>query len=187
MALLSCPLSNLMSQITENQIAELKSAAYQHRAKLHKQRLVEQGKREKMKEDLRKIQLKNDKLPSSSFRRQNEQKSSPKQELIATKQVGSKQAKIHANGMNLSKKSKYETDLFEEKWIEEMRKNELEKWVRKGGDTGEEHKSSSGEEVVPFKRFQKVARKAVIANSMKQGRDICTCSSLDAICKAHDV
>ena len=35
-------------------------------------------------------------------------------------------------------------------------------------------------------KFQKVARFAALISSVKQGRDLCTCESLDAQCKIHD-
>ena len=35
-------------------------------------------------------------------------------------------------------------------------------------------------------KFKKMAKFTVLLNSVKQGRDICTCESLDAKCKIHD-
>ena len=35
-------------------------------------------------------------------------------------------------------------------------------------------------------KFQKAARFAALMSSVKQGRDLCTCESLDAKCKIHD-
>ena len=49
-----------------------------------------------------------------------------------------------------------------------------------------ENPKRSGKEEVAFNRFRSAARKTVLINSMKQGRLICTCESLDATCKLHD-
>ena len=162
MELLTYRLSTLVSQVAENRMAELIK-----REKLQKQRLIEQVKREKMKKYQAKIQAKNEKRPISSNKRKDGQKFSPNREGITNKQVRPKDANMATVGMflNLPKNSKEGMD--------------------EGKDLGENLKAPSGVED-PFNRFRKIARKTALINALKQGRDICTCSSLDAICKVHD-
>ena len=65
--------------------------------------------------------------------------------------------------------------------------NEDEKIKQKDADSMNKVKSLDKAVVAPPRsKFMKVAKVAALISQIKQGRDICTCSSLDASCRVHD-
>ena len=165
MELLTDRLAALMKQVADNQIAELVN-----KDRLQKQRLVERSQRTKMMSYQTVGVLNRPKQfrrPILSFQKKEEPKVVINQ--AAHTNVGERptEPKIATIGSiwGISKKAKDN--------------------LPTGGNIGEKPKRTE-KEAAPLNKFRKVAQMTVLINSIKQGRDICTCESLDAKCKIHD-
>ena len=159
MANLTERLSFLMNQVAQNQIEEIIS-----KDKLQKQQLMEKEERAKMLCY---------KTTESLYHHQ-----SMKQHR-------------NSNLRNLipSRKKKDEPEEDEENKVKKITTLSSIWGAKK---TFEKYPSEKGGSTKPQKvepatsKFQKAAKFTVLINSMKQGRDVCTCESLDAKCKIHD-
>lgn len=172
MELLTYRLATLMDQVAENQIAELIN-----KDRLQKKLLMEQAQRQNMRSHQAIAALNQPKKfrrPMLSFKKKEEQKDIPKQDDLTNDEEKTKDPKIATIGSiwGLSKKSKDN--------------------INNGGGIDENPKTIDekpkilAKEEVALSKFRKAGRITALICSIKQGREICTCESLDATCKIHD-
>ena len=158
MELLTDRLSFLMNQVAQNQIEEIVS-----KDKVQKQRLMEKQQRAKMlsfKTTESMYQVKQHR--NSSLRNLiSSRKKAEEEEKMADENKANQIKKITAISSIWGAKKSFEKGAF-------------------GGNT------KSPTVAAATSKFQRAAKFAVLINSVKQGREICTCESLDSKCKIHD-
>ena len=90
------------------------------------------------------------------------------------------------------KKKEKENNICEEERLKRKKIGAVSLWnsSRKKNAENKDPESTKGKSKTVDKsknRFLNAAKMAVLISQVKQGRDICTCESLDANCKLHDV
>ena len=162
MELLTDRLSFLMNQVAKNQIEEIVS-----KEKLQRQLVIEKEQRSKM------LSYK----ATESLYHMKQQRTSNLRNLMSSrkKKDEPEPEQVENNEENKVKKITTISSIWGAKKTFEKLTSE------KGG-------SAKSQKVAPaaMNKFQKAARFAVLINSVKQGREICTCESLDAKCAIHD-
>ena len=163
MELLTDRLSFLMNQVAQNQIEEIVTMD-----KMQKQRLLEKEQRSKM------LSYKT----AESLYHIKQHRTSSIRGMISSRKKKEEQEEEENNEEN---KAKPKIATLSSIW---GAKKTFEKGAADKGGNTKSHKVEKVE--APTSKFKRAAKFAVLINSVKQGRDICTCESLDARCKIHD-
>ena len=159
-SLLTYRLADFMKQISANQMEEIVN-----KERIHNERLMSQDQRSRM---------------------------------VSYNKTGFQYDAKKANGKNivaLKKRDKENQPCTEEEKIKQQKKlgtiwgasKNFKNIIDKDAESINKAKNFDKTVIAPTKnKFMKAAKIAVLISQVKQGRDICTCSSLDAKCYIHD-
>ena len=167
MELLTNRLARLAQQVAENQMAELIN-----KENIQQERLLERSQREKMlsfQAMAAQNQFRRNASSTVAFRKKEQQKRELKEKEQKPVESSSSVVKITTacDIWGLSKKTKTSQS-------------------NKEDDLKESDKETTATRL-NFGKFRKVAKTMVLIESIKEGKAVCTCESLDAKCKVHDV